>query len=432
MLFNLEVLPAQEGDCLILQWKNKTSEVHTAVIDGGPGQVYEKSLRPRLEELAGGDKLMLDLVMISHVDNDHIVGVMKMLGAMSKEIEDGKAPNERMLRIGRLWHNTFNDILGDQLDAYYENEVTASVGGDFGKLGGKAQKEIAKKLKEKGEKADEAEHTAEDIAAVLAGHGESRSVRDSYTFLKGRGAIKYSLNAPFKVNDHPTLIVSPREAIAIEGLNMAIFGPRADEIEALQKAFDKYIKDKNLTAEAALAAYADKSVPNLSSIVALVGLEEGGNRKTILLTGDARGDKVLESLEEAGVLGDKPMFVDVLKVPHHGSNRNVDADFFERIHANTYVMSANGKYGNPDLPTVRWIVDSRKKSGRYDIVLTYPLKTIDAERKRVHEKDHPGTPWKAATMALEAYFESKKAEGYKFRVLAGDGDSPVLVKLGDE
>ena len=433
MLFNLEVLPAQEGDCLVLQWKNKASEVRTAVIDGGPGQVYEKSLLPRLQELADGDRLLLDLVMISHVDNDHIIGVLRMLEGMSKEIQDGKAPTDQMFRIGRLWHNTFNDILGDEQDGYYKNEVTASVGGDYRKLGKRAREEIAKRLEEKGEKADKAEHIAEDIAAVLAGHGQSRSIRDAYTFLKGAGAIKYSLNAPFRVKGHATLITSPQpKAIAIEGLNVAIYGPSATEINELQKAFDKYIKDKKLTAEAALAAYADKSVPNLSSIVALVGLEEAGKRKTILLTGDARGDKVLESLKEAAVLGDKPMFVNVLKVPHHGSDRNVDANFFKWIHADAYVMSANGKYGNPDLATVKWIVESRKKTDSYDIVLTYPVEVIDAERKRVHEKDHADKPWNASTMSLEAYFAAKKVQGYEFSVRSGDGDTPVEIKLGDE
>jgi len=53
-----------------------------------------------------------------------------------------------------------------------------------------------------------------------------------------------------------------------------------------------------LTPEEALAAYVDKSVPNLSSLVVLA--KAGG--KTMLLTGDARGDKILEGLELVGAL----------------------------------------------------------------------------------------------------------------------------------
>ena len=47
-----------------------------------------------------------------------------------------------------------------------------------------------------------------------------------------------------------------------------------------------------------LSAYVDKSVPNLSSIVLLAEAEA----RSILLTGDARGDKILEGLELVGLM----------------------------------------------------------------------------------------------------------------------------------
>ena len=74
--------------------------------------------------------------------------------------------------------------------------------------------------------------------------------------------------------------------------------------------------------------FVDESVPNLSSIVVLAEL--GG--KSMLLTGDARGDKILEGMELAGLLkkGGK-RHVDLLKVPHHGSDNNMETIFFERV-----------------------------------------------------------------------------------------------------
>ena len=50
MLFTLEALPAEEGDCLLLHWGTR-EKPKIALIDGGPGRVYENDLRPRLEEL---------------------------------------------------------------------------------------------------------------------------------------------------------------------------------------------------------------------------------------------------------------------------------------------------------------------------------------------------------------------------------------------
>lgn len=50
MLFTLEPLPAAEGDCLLLHW-GTAAQPKLAVIDGGPGTIWETSLLPRLEEI---------------------------------------------------------------------------------------------------------------------------------------------------------------------------------------------------------------------------------------------------------------------------------------------------------------------------------------------------------------------------------------------
>ena len=83
---------------------------------------------------------------------------------------------------------------------------------------------------------------------------------------------------------------------------MTVAGPMQPELLALQKAHDKWLseqkKKKKKSPEAALAAFVDKSVPNLSSIVVLAEMEE----KSMLLTGDARGDKILEGMKLVGML----------------------------------------------------------------------------------------------------------------------------------
>ena len=48
--------------------------------------------------------------------------------------------------------------------------------------------------------------------------------------------------------------------------------------------------------------------------------------KRILLTGDARGDFILDSLRDAGLIKNGKFAVDMFKVPHHGSMRNAAAD----------------------------------------------------------------------------------------------------------
>src|SRR5262249_35967254 len=121
----------------------------------------------------------------------------------------------------------------------------------------------------------------------------------------------------------------------------------------------------------------DDSVPNLSSIVMLV--RAGG--KSLLLTGDARGDKILKGMEADGLIakGGK-LQVNVLKVPHHGSANNLDDDFFQRIPADHYVFSGNGENGNPERESMEMLFRVRGKDP-FRIHLTYPVAEIDTARK---------------------------------------------------
>ena len=57
-----------------------------------------------------------------------------------------------------------------------------------------------------------------------------------------------------------------------------------------------------------------------SSIVCLVKFGD----KSILLTGDARGDKVLNGLTQANLFENGKLKIDILKVPRHGSARNLE------------------------------------------------------------------------------------------------------------
>ena len=119
----------------------------------------------------------------------------------------------------------------------------------------------------------------------------------------------------------------------------------------------------------------DRSVPNLSSIMILAQADG----KKILLTGDARGDHLIQGLQQTSLLKTNgTLHVDILKVPHHGSSRNVDEEFFKRITADKYVISANGKYGNPDLETLIWIVKAAKEKQRnIEIFVTNQTPTIE-------------------------------------------------------
>src|SRR5205085_10141200 len=119
-----------------------------------------------------------------------------------------------------------------------------------------------------------------------------------------------------------------REVDLGSGASAKVLGPAKEQIEALHKEWRKHVEKGKASDAATVAEYLDKSVFNLSSIVILV---EAGQASG-LLTGDALGDFILGSLEASGVV--KPggaIHVNVCKIPHHGSDRNVAPDLFERV-----------------------------------------------------------------------------------------------------
>jgi glyoxylase-like metal-dependent hydrolase (beta-lactamase superfamily II) len=136
-IFRLDVLRARKGDCLLLHYGTKTKP-GLALIDGGHDHVYQPFLRPRLEELRteralGEDEaLPIDLLMLSHIDEDHVAGLLELTDELAQAKEQHKP---RIVRILDLWHNTFDDVIDNDAEelagAVKKRFGPASLNGDL-------------------------------------------------------------------------------------------------------------------------------------------------------------------------------------------------------------------------------------------------------------------------------------------------------------
>lgn len=381
-MFKLEALRAKHGDALLLHYGPENAP-KLAVIDGGPGGVWTDSLRPRLmqlrteRQLDEGKPLDIDLMMVSHLDADHITGVLDLMRNL-RDLKDKKQPQP--WRIRRFWHNAFDDLTGKGNAAVASTNSQLSTA-SFGELAG---------------------FNSSDL---LASVGQGRELRDLVKRFDLEG------NQPFD-----SIVQCPHEKnpVKLGSLSLTAVGPDQQNLANLQKDWDKKVaallqKEADKKAKAELVEYVDKSVYNLSSIV--VWAEQDG--KTMLLTGDARGDYTLKALEEAKILEQgKSRKLDLLKLPHHGSDRNVDQDYFDRLQANNYVISADGKYSNPDVKTLEMISKSRTDDD-FTIWLTYPPEEFADQ---------------AVGQAVAAHFAADKANGRKYQTKFG-GKGGVTVAL---
>jgi beta-lactamase superfamily II metal-dependent hydrolase len=380
MIFSMDVRRARKGDCLLLHFGTKTNP-GLVMIDGGPKNVYRPHLKPRIDQIRAArkltkqDSLIVDVLMVSHVDDDHIQGILELT---KEEIDEMEAHRPRLLNVQSFWHNSFSELIGHE-----PRELTASFQGHFGEaaVSGNGELPDDKQIQIEDSSDEDDPEVIESGLKVLASIGQGFRLRQDAE------KLQFPCNPEF----NGKLIIAHVGGKPIpvgQGLKFTIIGPMQPEIHALFEKHQQWLEDlkkKGKSPLEALAAYVDKSVPNLSSIVVLA--EAGGKR--MLLTGDARGDKVLEGLQMVKLLGpgdESKINIDLLKVPHHGSANNLDDDFFERIIAKHYVFSGDGEHGNPEREALELLLAARGDED-YQVHLTYSIDEIDIERKKDWEKE---------------------------------------------
>ena len=370
MVFSLEALQAFWGDCLIVH-AGPAAEPRLLLIDGGPTATYATSLEPRLEELRaarGGGPLTLDMVLVSHIDGDHIQGIIRLAAAQI-------AAGEPTINVRTLWHNAFDDVLGNRAQ-----ELEAA--NDRGQLDG-------------------ADH---DVEAVIASVPEGRVLRDHAS------TLGWTLNRP--VDGLVTVERAARPVEVADQVEMTVVAPAQPQLDALYETWERWLAKAKLD-PAQPATVTDSSVFNRSSIVLLL---KGGER-TMLLTGDARGDHVTAGLDRIGAARDGVTEVDLLKLPHHGSVRNIDQEFFERVRARHYVISANGRFGNPDQATLDMLPRVR---------------TDDDWVLHLTNGDGTGPDGDSLKERLDAWLGALRAQGRRFEVRTrADDELGVRIDLGE-
>ena len=374
----LQVFQASKGDCLLV-----TSEDGKRVlVDGGMADSYRDHVAPALGKLRE-QRQPIDLLYVSHIDDDHIGGVLKLLSDevewrafdfQDKVANNPKAKPPRVPRppeIRGIWHNAFHMQL-EKNTGRIEDALAASSA-----------------LLEASPRSVDLEQAARMRDLVT---GVDSALRVSHRV--GEDQLDIPLNKEFG-----KMLAMAREGqrpIRLGSLKLTVIGPHQDHLDRLRKWWNDWISDvenegklkkvredmrddaKRLEAgdvagfataiEERALAFSDRlsmsvvpkragiTEPNLASLMLLA--EEDGKR--VLLTGDGAGEDIVEGLERAGVLQPgEGIHVDVLKVQHHGAVANVKADFCRRVTADNYVLCGNGDHKNPEKDVLNRIIDSR-------------------------------------------------------------------------
>jgi metallo-beta-lactamase superfamily protein len=368
----LDIFQSNQGDCLLLSGSNGGR----VLCDGGMRSSMKGHLRPRLGQLrADGEDL--DAVYVSHIDRDHISGVLQLLEDLLEwrvfehhDSQPGTADVRppgflRPPEIKGIWHNAFRDLIGENQGAI-EDMMAAAIPVFYGS------------------RINEAVHAAYELENIALSIPEALKV----SRLIKADLLDIPLNRlPGRPDPGQLLLIEePNSPFNIGSLQFQLIGPGKQQLSDLREGWNNWLGDpKNLTrtevAETEMRRRVNEfvsgnlegspfdlgdwngvsdlrgvTVPNTASLMFLV--EDAGH--SVLLTGDSQQDIILEGLEETHRLENgEHIHVDVLKVPHHGSEHNADPNFCKRVSADHYVFCGDGSHGNPEPDVLQMYYDSR-------------------------------------------------------------------------
>lgn len=326
MSLKIKVLKANHGDAIVVE-SHVGDDTFRILIDSGPGECFENVQGPistpgPLRELLDGmiDRgESFDLTILTHVDDDHIGGLLK---ACEHE-------HYRGILLKNVWFNS-------------GKLMAAAFGFD--------------------QAPPESDITIPDISSV-------------------KTSIKQGVSLDALLDMHSMskrkLIMAGDEHDFPHG-TITVLSPTRAQLERLLRKWEK--EDPSLKTSASKTDYdysldelcandlfeEDSSVHNASSIAILLKTHEA---KVIFLA-DSYPSTICRTLrEKVGVCETEPLAVDVCKISHHGSKANTNDELLTLLRCNQYIVSTNGsKHG---LPNKRTLARIRKYSPTSEILFNY-------------------------------------------------------------
>ncbi|HET9228970.1 MAG TPA: hypothetical protein VFR31_19995 [Thermoanaerobaculia bacterium] len=314
-MLTIEMLPAQYGDCLWIEYGDKRAP-RRILVDCGMKSTY-RLLSKRLKKAPA---LSFELLVLTHVDADHIQGSIPLLQDFGPE------------RFQNVWFNGWEQLLDDRL--------------------GELQGEIVSALLTKGGFTWNASWRGKTKTVVVPEKGKlpSRTLD---------GGMKLTLLSP--TPERLTELRKKWETVLREEKMRP--GDTEEALRRLKKRRDLQPDRLGRIDVRALARKKyepDKGAGNGSSIAVLA---EYGD-KAVLLAGDAFAPlleqtigRLLKERKQEGKLR-----LDAFKLSHHGSRGNTSPGLLEMVSCRDFLISTNGSsYYHPHQETIARVILSQKK-----------------------------------------------------------------------
>ncbi len=327
MALELKILQAEHGDCIVITVEFE-GEYKNILIDGGPAQAFEIQSMPRALQLNLNDirmnKQKIDLLILTHVDDDHIGGI---LAGFNKHGYLTELTQEVWFNSGQLIFNHFNTPIDDSnfvmlKDSDGSNTSTGQ--------GIRLENYLTGRMN--------------DVNKAIWSHPIIQAGDELERF-----GCKFTILSPSLLKLKNLLIKWEKDRV---GANTS--APNKDYDESLEGLLiaDKFKEDRR---------------PHNGSSLAFIF--EFQNKK-ILFLGDSHPSIIVASLLELGFSTENRLQVDYVKVSHHGSKANTCDDLLALINCENYIISTNGNYHG--LPNKRALARIINHFPSANLMFNYP------------------------------------------------------------
>ncbi|MGN7875443.1 hypothetical protein ACTJKJ_17925 [Roseateles sp. 22389] len=330
-VFRIELLPARHGDCLLLSYGD-AARPHRVLIDGGPIGAYG-ALSARLATLPE-DQRELELLVITHVDGDHIEGCLKLLN------------HPELATFRDIWFNGWPHIAQELKEPPPAARQAPSDEADSHQRSATQGTEISVRIDGRQWNA------AFDGAPVFVPATGPLPVREL------PGGLRLTLLSPTldKLVKLRTAWSRALERAEVDPANEAALRARLDGRAAYRASGARLrpTPDQMMSSAALALGPMDDAVANGSSIAVIA--EYAGRRLALL--GDAHAPTLAATLGRlAAATGAATLRLDAVKLAHHGSAANLSPELLGRIECGTWLVSTDGSlFQHPDDEAIHAVV----------------------------------------------------------------------------
>lgn len=349
MQVKFQTFPVGSGDCITLLLKNDDKEMHI-MVDGG---LYTQEVNDYIVNEFHGH---IDYLIVTHIDNDHINGLIEMLKSK---------PN---LTINHIFYNCYQRTSDDLQE--WDEKMVENVKRVYGhlpvvvdmleqKINAEKSMTLAELIlgNEKWKKAWRREYITEDSAAIDIENDMGR-----FIFLSPTKKALNDLDKEYRTLFWKTLYKQKIEDYKKEEtIYEALM--RVMEQEDYTDLNEEPVSSKVLN-EKTLKSYSDEKLGNLNpsneASIAFVW-EYGGHR--ILFMGDAAPQQVASKLGDVYGKTTKPVLFDVIKVSHHGSAHSTSKELVSVADSEHYFLTGGGASIRPSYQALARIISAPLPQG---------------------------------------------------------------------